>query len=214
MSNRRLTTIDKFLLGMDQAVRTLHGSHPEAARESPAAKNPEAELSPQQKKQAAALMRVNHTGEIMAQALYQGQALTASLPDVRGQMEQAAREEADHLVWCEDRIRELGGRTSLTNPLWYGISFGMGAVAGLVGDRTSLGFVAAIEDQVCEHLESHLQRLPPQDDKSRVIVEQMLADEARHSAAARQAGGAVFPTPVKKGMTLLSRLMTESSYRI
>jgi ubiquinone biosynthesis monooxygenase Coq7 len=206
--------IDKCLLSVDQALRTLQGSHTDVERESPAGEKPELRLTQAQKDHAAALMRVNHTGEVMAQALYQGQALTARLPGVRDKMETASREEVDHLVWCEERIKALGGRTSLTNPLWYGISFGMGAVAGLAGDRASLGFVSAIEDQVCEHLRNHLEQLPPEDEKSRAIVEQMLEDEARHSQAAKAAGGMTFPEPVKKGMTLLSRLMTESSYRI
>jgi ubiquinone biosynthesis monooxygenase Coq7 len=206
--------IDKCLLNIDRALRTLQGTHGDLHRESPAAKKSESSLSQAQKDDAVALMRVNHTGEVMAQALYQGQALTAKLPGVRDKMESAAREEIDHLVWCEERIKALGGRTSLTNPLWYGVSFGMGAVAGLVGDKVSLGFVSAIEDQVCEHLRHHLERLPPEDEKSRAIVEQMLMDEGKHSQAAKEAGGMTFPEPVKKGMTLLSKLMTESSYRI
>ena len=212
--NREHTFVDKCLLQVDQALRTLHGSHGEAQRNSPAKLGVEHELSESQKQHAAALMRVNHTGEVMAQALYQGQSLTARLPGVRDKMESAAQEEVDHLVWCEERIKELGGRTSLTNPLWYGVSFGMGAVAGLMGDKVSLGFVSAIEDQVCEHLRSHLDRLPPEDEKSRAIVSQMLTDEAKHSDAARRAGGVSFPSPVKQGMTLLSKLMTESSYRV
>lgn len=214
MNKPSLSFIDKCLLNADQALRTLQGAHTEVERESPASEKPESGLTDTQRDHAVALMRVNHTGEVMAQALYQGQALTAKLPGVRDKMESAAREEVDHLVWCEERIKALGGRTSLTNPLWYGVSFGMGAVAGLVGDKVSLGFVSAIEDQVCEHLRKHLERLPPEDEKSRAIIEQMLEDEARHSQAAKEAGGMVFPEPVKKGMTLLSRLMTESSYRI
>jgi len=209
-----LSLIDKCLLNIDQALRTLQGAHTGIERESPADQRADSGMTQAQKDHAIALMRVNHTGEVMAQALYQGQALTARLPGVRDEMESAAREEVDHLVWCEERIKALGGRTSLTNPLWYGVSFGMGAVAGLVGDRVSLGFVSAIEDQVCEHLRSHLERLPVEDEKSRAIVEQMLIDEGKHSQAAKDAGGMVFPEPVKKGMTLLSKLMTESSYRI
>ena len=156
-------------------------------------------------------MRVNHTGEVCAQALYQGQALTAKLPAVREEMERAADEEIDHLAWCEERVKQLGGHLSVLNPLWYGMSFGLGAAAGLIGDKTSLGFVSAIEDQVCEHLEEHLQTLPPCDEKSRAIVETMLEDEARHSHAALAAGGTQFPAPIKKGMTLVSRLMTRTS---
>jgi ubiquinone biosynthesis monooxygenase Coq7 len=156
-------------------------------------------------------MRVNHTGEVCAQALYQGQALTAKLPEVRAEMERAADEEIDHLAWCEERVRQLGGHLSLLNPLWYGMSFGLGAAAGVVGDKVSLGFVSAIEDQVCEHLEEHLQTLPIHDEKSRAIVEKMLEDEAHHSHAALAAGGLQFPQPVKRGMTLVSRLMTKTS---
>ena len=214
MKSSRLSPLDHLLVNVDRAVRTLHGAHGGAQRHSPAEQIEDAELSDAEKKHAAGLMRVNHTGEVMAQALYQGQALTAKLTRVRSEMEKAADEEVDHLVWCEERLKELNERPSLTNPLWYGVSFGMGAVAGLIGDKVSLGFVSAIEDQVCEHLESHLQKLPAQDDKSRAIVGQMLVDEAKHSSTAKEAGGMSFPTPVKKGMTLLSKLMTESSYRI
>jgi len=214
MSPKKFSAIDRLLLNIDRAVRTLHENKQGAERESPAVVSNETTLSEQEKKHAAGLMRVNHTGEVMAQALYQGQALTARLGSVRQDMDKAAKEEVDHLAWCEERVKELGGRTSLTNPLWYGVSFGMGAVAGLIGDKVSLGFVSAIEDQVCEHLESHLQKLPAQDEKSRAIVEQMLQDEAKHSQSAKAAGGVAFPQPVKKGMSLLSKLMTESSYRI
>jgi ubiquinone biosynthesis monooxygenase Coq7 len=213
-NNPRLSPADRVLVNIDRALRTLRGANETAQRTSPAHEASDTILSDAEKKHAAGLMRVNHTGEVMAQALYQGQALTARLTAVRSEMEQAADEEIDHLVWCEQRIRELDSHTSFTNPLWYGVSFGMGAVAGLVGDKVSLGFVSAIEDQVCEHLESHLQKLPAQDEKSRAIVGQMLEDEAKHSRTAKAAGGMSFPTPVKKGMTLLSKLMTKSSYRI
>ncbi len=169
-------------------------------------------LNETERRQACGLMRVNHTGEVCAQALYQGQALTAKLPRVRRDMEHAAKEEIDHLAWCEERVKQLGGRTSLLNPIWYGLSFGMGAAAGIVGDKVSLGFVSAIEDQVCEHLEEHLHSLPGDDSRSRAIVNQMLEDEAKHSHTAIQAGGLRFPLPVRKGMTLVSRLMTRTSY--
>lgn len=214
MNKKNLSDVDRLIVNIDRVLRTLNQDKRIPARPSPAQDSEECELSDAEKKHAAGLMRVNHTGEVMAQALYQGQALTATLTSVRGEMEQAADEEIDHLSWCEDRVRELGEHTSLTNPLWYGLSFGVGAVAGLAGDKVSLGFVSAIEDQVCEHLESHLVKLPAQDQKSRLIVEQMLEDEAKHSRAAKAAGGMSFPEPVKKGMTLLSKLMTQSSYRI
>jgi len=214
MSNKDFSSIDLLILNLDRAVRTLSQDKRTPSRESPAAHAcHESNLSDVEKKHAAGLMRVNHTGEVMAQALYQGQALTAKLTSVRSDMEKAAEEEIDHLSWCEDRVKELGESTSLTNPLWYGVSFGVGAMAGLVGDKVSLGFVSAIEDQVCEHLESHLEKLPMQDEKSRLIVEQMLQDEARHSETAKAAGGVIFPEPVKKGMSMLSRLMTQTSYR-
>ncbi|MED5612161.1 2-polyprenyl-3-methyl-6-methoxy-1,4-benzoquinone monooxygenase, partial [Pseudomonas sp. JH-2] len=162
----------------------------------------------------AGLMRINHTGEVCAQALYQGQALTAKLPQVRKAMEEAADEEVDHLAWCEQRIRELGSRPSLLNPLFYGLSFGVGAAAGLISDRISLGFVAATEDQVCKHLDEHLEQLPAEDQKSRAILEQMRVDEEHHANSAIDAGGVRFPAPVKFGMSLLSKVMTKTTYRI
>ncbi len=159
-------------------------------------------------------MRINHTGEVCAQALYQGQALTAKLPKVRKAMEEAADEEVDHLAWCEQRIRELGSRPSVLNPLFYGLSFGVGAAAGLISDRVSLGFVAATEDQVCKHLDEHLAEIPAEDQKSRAILKQMREDEEHHATSAIEAGGLRFPAPVKFGMTLLSKVMTKSTYRI
>jgi len=174
----------------------------------------EAELSESETRHVAGLMRINHTGEVCAQALYQGQALTARLPQVRRAMEQAADEEIDHLAWCEQRIRQLGSHTSVLNPLFYGLSFGIGATAGLISDRISLGFVAATEDQVCKHLDEHLGQLPASDDKSRAILEQMREDEQQHSTAAIEAGGLRFPAPVKFGMSLVSKVMTKATYRI
>ena len=159
-------------------------------------------------------MRVNHTGEVCAQALYQGQALTAKLPAVRDEMQQAALEEVDHLVWCEERLRELDSRASYLNPAWYGMSFALGAIAGAIGDKVSLGFVAATEEQVCSHLRDHLKQLPDEDRKSSLILQQMLEDEQRHGANALEAGGIDFPRPIKKAMSALSQLMTRTSYRI
>ncbi|HSC82173.1 MAG TPA: 2-polyprenyl-3-methyl-6-methoxy-1,4-benzoquinone monooxygenase, partial [Pseudomonas sp.] len=158
--------------------------------------------------------RINHTGEVCAQALYQGQALTAKLPQVRKAMEHAADEEIDHLAWCEQRIRELGSHPSLLNPLFYGLSFGVGAVAGLISDKVSLGFVAATEDQVVKHLDEHLEQIPLDDAKTRAILEQMREDEEHHATSAIEAGGLRFPAPVKFGMSLLSKVMTKSTYRI
>jgi len=214
MSQRKLTGLDHLLLQADRALRTLSPGAPCHARPSPAKMELEAELSDAERRHAAGLMRVNHSGEVCAQALYQGQALTAKLPQVRGEMEQAADEEIDHLAWCEQRLRELDSRPSLLNPLWYGLSFGLGAAAGKVSDRISLGFVAATEEQVCKHLQSHLQELPAEDRKSRAVVEQMLVDEEEHGHAALAAGGTRFPAPLKGLMSLVSKVMTSASYRV
>ena len=214
MANRQLSGLDRILTQLDQGLRTVLGNAPAPQRASPAVELTESELSDQERQHALGLMRVNHAGEVCAQALYQGQALTAKLPEVGEQMEHAAAEEIDHLAWCEERIQELGGRTSALNPLWYAMSFGIGAGAGLISDKLSLGFVAATEDQVCAHLQLHLEELPGNDQKSRAIVEQMLEDEARHAQSALDAGGHQFPAPVKKLMTLVSAAMTGSSYRL
>ncbi len=214
MSSRRFSPIDNLLLQVDKALRTVVADAPVPERASPAENSDDAQLTAEEKRHAAGLMRVNHSGEVCAQALYQGQALTAKLTKVRQEMEHAADEEIDHLAWCEKRVKELGENTSILNPLWYGLSFGIGATAGLISDKLSLGFVSATEDQVCQHLEGHLQTLPAKDTKSRAIVEQMLVDEASHSHAALQAGGFRFPTPVKKLMSAVSKAMTETSYRI
>jgi ubiquinone biosynthesis monooxygenase Coq7 len=214
MANRQLSGLDQILTQFDQGLRTVLGNAPAPQRASPAVELSESELSDQERHHALGLMRVNHAGEVCAQALYQGQALTAKLPEVGEQMEHAAAEEIDHLAWCEERIQELGGRTSALNPLWYAMSFGIGAGAGLISDKLSLGFVAATEDQVCAHLQLHLEELPGNDQKSRAIVEQMLEDEARHAQSALDAGGHQFPAPVKKLMTLVSAAMTGSSYRL
>lgn len=212
MSLLHLSPLDKLLVQADKALRTLAPGAPCCERPTPAKHISEGELSSSEAKHAAGLMRVNHTGEVCAQALYQGQALTAKLPHIREEMEHAAQEEIDHLAWCDNRVKELGSHTSVLNPLWYGMSFGLGAVAGMIGDKVSLGFVAAVEDQVCEHLEDHLEALPEQDAKSRAVVEQMLIDEAQHAHMALEAGGIEFPSPVKSGMSLVSQVMTKSSY--
>lgn len=211
---RQLSPIDQFLIQADRALRTLSRGQPVSSRPSPARNVAEAEMSEAERRHAAGLMRVNHSGEVCAQALYQGQALTASLPDVRTEMEQAAAEEVDHLRWCEERLDQLQSRPSLLNPLWYTMSFGIGAGAGLISDRISLGFVAATEEQVCRHLEGHQRSLPPQDEKSLAIIEQMLIDEREHGHKALEAGGLNFPAPVKWAMTAVSKLMTKVSYRL
>ena len=214
MYNRKLSVLDQIITQIDDAIRTVLSDAPLPDRPSPANTVNDADLSQSERERALGLMRVNHTGEICAQALYQGQALTAKLPNVREQMKEAASEEIDHLAWCEDRINELGGRTSLLNPVFYTLSFGLGASAGIISDKLSLGFVAATEDQVCDHLQSHLEQLPKDDLKSRAVVKEMLADEERQAQAALDAGGYDFPIPVKKFMTLVSTIMTKGSYRI
>lgn len=213
-TQRHYSPIDRLLLQADTAMRTLlpFSGHP--SRPSPAIVQPEVTLDKQQSRHVAGLMRINHTGEVCAQALYQGQALTAKLPQVRQAMEHAAQEEVDHLAWCEQRIRQLGSHTSVLNPLFYGMSFGIGAAAGIISDRVSLGFVAATEHQVVKHLDEHLLQLPAEDEKSRAILAQMRSDEQTHAESALDAGGARFPAPIRLGMSLLSKVMTKSTYRI
>lgn len=211
---RHYTLLDRLLTPLDQTLRTLFASHV-AARPNPAENLPEApEIAddPQARRHAAALMRINHSGEVAAQALYQGQAFVSRTDATRASLMEAAREETDHLAWCAERIHELGGRTSLLNPLWYAGSFTIGALAGLAGDRTSLGFVAETERQVVEHLDGHLQRLPAQDVRTRAIIQQMSADEERHGMNALRAGGAKLPLPVRAMMKLTARVMTRTAY--
>lgn len=213
MTIRQHSTLDRLVESAETALKTLCAS-PQAKRPSPEPNADPSQLSENERRLSASLMRVNHTGEVCAQALYQGQALTAKLPKVREEMEQAAEEEIDHLAWCENRIKELDSRTSVLNPAFYALSFGMGAAAGLIGDNVSLGFVAATEDQVCKHLKDHQQRLPMSDTKSRAVVDQMLIDEEKHGHAALEAGGLEFPQGIKTLMTLVSKVMTETTSRI
>jgi 3-demethoxyubiquinol 3-hydroxylase len=212
MTTRKLSPLDHFIGQLDQAVRTTLGPPPPATRPNPAGELADTPLSERERRHAAGLMRVNHAGEVMAQGLYQGQALTARLEAVRGAMEQAAIEEFDHLAWCEQRLAELGARPSVLGPLWYTGAFLLGAGAGLAGDRWSLGFVAETEAQVVNHLEDHLGRLPPADVRSRAIIEQMKTDEAHHGAEARAAGGLPLPAPARGLMTAMSKLMTRTAY--
>ncbi|MGD2074136.1 MAG: 2-polyprenyl-3-methyl-6-methoxy-1,4-benzoquinone monooxygenase [Gammaproteobacteria bacterium] len=212
MLTRRYSPLDHLVMNIDQAVRTLAGRPLVSGRCDPADEVDEVELNEGEKAESARLMRVNHAGEVAAQALYQGQALTARLDAVRGRMEQAAQEENDHLEWCERRVEQLGGRLSYLNPLWYFGSFAIGATAGALGDKWSLGFVAETEKQVFQHLEDHLDRMPANDRKSRAILEQMKIDEARHGAAAKAAGGAGLPEPVRRLMHLTSQVMTRTAY--
>jgi 3-demethoxyubiquinol 3-hydroxylase len=213
-SERHFSPVDRLLLQADAALRTLLPFSGQPSRPSPAIVQPEAQLDEQQAQHVAGLMRINHTGEVCAQALYQGQALTAKLPQIRQAMEHAADEEIDHLAWCEQRIRQLGSQPSVLNPLFYGLSFGVGAAAGLISDKVSLGFVAATEDQVVKHLDEHLQQIPEEDQKSRAILKQMRADEEQHANSALDAGGLRFPAPIKLGMSLLAKVMTSTTYRL
>jgi len=206
------STADKFIMGVDQALVTVFGKPHTTGRDYPATGNSDELISAQEKQQAARLMRVNHVGEVCAQALYQSQAITARNSSTREKMQQASAEENDHLDWCEKRLDELGGHTSLLNPLWYAGSFAIGTVAGLAGDRWNLGFVAETEKQVVRHLEDHLQRLSPEDRRSRAIVEQMKIDEGEHATAALAAGGSALPEPVRHTMQLMSKVMTGVAY--
>jgi ubiquinone biosynthesis monooxygenase Coq7 len=199
-------------MGLDIGLRTLLGQPKITERTNPAADKTEAELSAAERQLAGRLMRINHAGEVAAQGLYQGQALTARLPQVREQMERAALEENDHLDWCETRAKELGTHVSLLNPVWYAGSAAIGALAGLAGDKWSLGFVAETEKQVDKHQEDHLAQLPAQDEKSHAILEQMKEDEGHHATVALEAGGSELPYPVKKLMGLTSKIMTRTAF--
>ena len=214
MTGRQQTFIDQCIAHTDQALRTVFGEPIGSGRENPAQPASDNELSATEKAESIRLMRVNHAGEVCAQALYQGQALTARSHETRSKMTQAAVEENDHLTWCRQRIHQLGGHTSLLNPAWYTGSLAIGAASGLLGDKWSLGFLAETETQVVKHLEGHLQRLPAGDRKSHAILEQMQTDEARHQATAIKAGGVELPTPVKKMMSVMSKIMTTATYRI
>ena len=204
---------DTLINAFDRALRAIVSVAPSVPLPA-AAQRTAPELAPEEKREAAALMRVNHVGEVCAQALYHGQAMTADTPAVRAQLERAAGEEGAHLAWTAERIAELGGRVSLLNPLWYAGAFALGAIAGRMGDRVSLGFVAETERQVEQHLEGHLGRLPPGDTRSRAIVEAMQADEVRHGREAMAAGGAVLPLPARLAMKAMARVMTATAYRI
>ncbi len=205
--------VDNLITTFDNAVRTLHGVY-NNQRPNPAADIEQPELSDEERKHVAGLMRVDHVGEICAQALYQGQAFTAQDQKTREHMLEAADEEADHLDWCKQRLDELDSHTSLLNPLWYTGSFAIGAAAGIAGNGWNLGFVVETERQVEAHLDEHLEELPEQDQRSRVILQQMKEDEIRHADNALHAGGKALPEPIKKGMALVSKVMTTTAYRI
>jgi ubiquinone biosynthesis monooxygenase Coq7 len=205
--------IDRLIISFDRGMRTLFGSAA-SARPVPGQDIPDLELDAVQRRHAAALMRVNHTGEVCAQALYQGQALTARGANARTALEHAAREETEHLAWTEHRIDELSGRKSLLNPVFYAGSFAIGAAAGLLGDRWNLGFLAETERQVVAHLDEHLEKLPSDDQRSRAIVAEMRMDEARHATTALEHGGAELPPPARALMRIASAVMTRMSYWI
>ena len=211
---RQYTPMDHLICQFDQALRTLFGRPKGTGRPNPAEGVLDEPLTEAERQESIRLVRVDHTGEVCAQALYQGQALTARLDQVRERMEQSAHEENDHLLWCEERLRELGGRTSLLNPFFYLGSLSIGALAGAIGDRWSLGFVAETERQVIRHLDDHLARLPQGDRRSRAILEQMKEDEAKHGNMALAAGGAELPVPVRRLMQAMSKVMTGTTYWI
>jgi ubiquinone biosynthesis monooxygenase Coq7 len=213
MTVRHLTPLDRLIAGFERALDTVAGT-PEAGRPSPARGLAEAELDPAERRHAAGLMRINHTGEVCAQALYDGQAALARSEEIRRHLVHAAAEETDHLAWCAGRLRELDSRPSLFNPLWYAGSYAIGAAAALAGDPVSLGFVVETERQVEAHLAEHLETLPEQDQRSRAVLLQMQADEVRHADEAEACGGVELPFPIPPLMQLTSLLMKKVAYRI
>ena len=208
-----MNLVDQWLIAFDNSLRTV-AAKAHATRPSPAVNLTEGDMSETEKREIESLMRVNHVGEVCAQALYQGQALTARNPEARAALEAAAHEETDHLAWCEDRLNELGGRKSLLNPVWYAGSFALGAAAGVLGDKWNLGFLAETERQVEAHLDEHLKQLPEQDAKSRAIVRQMKEDEAHHAETAIHYGAAELPPPVKFAMRGMSKVMKRIAHHI
>lgn len=214
---RSYSPFDQLIMNADTALRTLLGQpvtthRPYPADEQPAIEAADANFSAEDKKHIAGLMRVNHSGEVSAQALYQGQSFTSKNKDIREKLRQAALEENDHLEWTRNRLDELGSHTSLLNPLWYGGSFAIGAFAGAIGDKWNLGFLAETEHQVVEHLEEHLNKLPGGDFRSRAILEQMKTDELKHATTAIEQGAAELPPPVKTLMAAMSKVMTGTTY--
>ena len=211
---RSYSPIDHFIIQADYAARTIFGRPHVTERPNPANDIDDTQMTESQRKHVAGLMRVNHAGEVSAQGLYQGQALTARMPEVRESMERAAMEENDHLAWTDQRLKELDSQRSLLGPFWYAGSFTIGAVAGAIGDKWSLGFVAETEHQVIKHLDDHISKLPAQDARSRAILEQMKEDEAHHATVALEGGGRKLPWPVRILMKGMSKVMTTTAYRI
>jgi ubiquinone biosynthesis monooxygenase Coq7 len=214
MTHRTLSRLDRTLVEIERALGTVFDPAPVALRPSPAEGIPETPLDTEARRDAAGLMRVNHVGEVCAQALYFGQAAFARDDAQRARMLDAASEETDHLAWCGERLRELDSRPSLLNPLWYAGAYAIGAAAGLVSDRLSLGFVVETERQVEQHLEQHLARLPDADSASRAVVQQMRDDEARHGAQAQAAGATALPAPVRWAMRAAARVMTSTAHHL
>lgn len=212
--SRSYSPIDRFVIQIDNALRTATGLSDAASRENPAAAVPEIVMEEEQRQHAAGLMRINHAGEVCAQALYAGQALTARNPEVQAEMQKAAAEEIDHLGWCKQRLEELDSRPSLLDPFWYAGSFAIGAAAGLAGDGWSLGFLKETENQVEAHLEGHIEKLPPEDARSRAILDQMKIDEAKHAQMAEDSGAYELPPPVRQAMKLTASIMKAVAYRV
>lgn len=214
MEKRQLTPLDRLLASATNALRTVAAPAGRPARENPAKHIIDAELEARERAHAAGLMRINHAGEVAAQALYQGHAAVARDENIEKQMQRAADEEFDHLAWCEDRIHELGEGVSKLSPVWYAGAFAIGASSGILGDKWSLGFIAETERQVCAHLDSHLDSLPAEDAKSRAIVEQMRDEEETHGDNAVDAGAAELPAPVRRLMQITAKVMTKTAYWI
>jgi len=212
VNNRKLSPLDRILASANNALRTVAAPAGRSARENPAANIIDADLDAQQKRHAAGLMRINHAGEVAAQALYQGHATVARDKGIEAQMQHAADEEFDHLAWCEQRLQELGEDVSRLSPFWYAGAFAIGAASGVLGDKWSLGFIAETERQVCAHLDSHLDSLPPEDVKSRAIIEQMRDEEEEHGDNAINAGAADLPAPVRRLMKMTAKVMTKTAY--
>jgi ubiquinone biosynthesis monooxygenase Coq7 len=213
MSNRSINPIDQLITGFDKALRVI-GGVAASSRPNPALHTPDSELDAKERRHSAGLMRVNHVGEVCAQALYDAQARFAQSPAMRAQFQQAGREEEDHLAWTAQRLTELGSQPSVLNPLWYAGAYALGTVAARLGDARSLGFVVETERQVEAHLNRHLDTLPIRDAKSRAIVEQMRVDEMAHGAAAKSLGAARMPLPVQAGMAAMSKVMTTAAYYV
>jgi len=211
---RNYSKLDRIIASMDEALRISTGDAPSPKRENPAGDIPPAQLDDADRRHSAGLMRINHTGEICAQALYAGQAATARYDETRAAMQQAADEEIDHLAWCESRLDELDSRPSILNPFWYAGSFAIGAIAGFAGDQWSLGFIKETENQVEAHLEDHLERLPEGDERSQAILDQMKTDEAKHADMAAEAGAHDLPKPIQSAMAVTASIMKSLAYRV